>query len=166
MNSFAFEFSERLAIFAANNRPASSELTIDQCKYLASLAGYNFVLQDTFPFTIFHPDGKNGLDGGISVVWQVRAFGRRLEYFPYAQSHYIRGNSTKISDEMQEVLSVFLPRLGYKEYIPLLLPESESTVRLHKDLQHSGDHVTVMLLSEFWSKYGDLYKYMKHYFQR
>lgn len=162
MNSFAFGFSNRLAAIAAKNRPLYSDLTIDQCKTLATLAGYNFVPKDNFPFTIYHPDGVNGLDHAISVVWHVRAIGRRLEYFPYAQSLYIRGSNGRLTDEMQEVLSVLLPRLGYKESVYVSLPES--VVHLHKDLQHSGDYVTVMFLSEFKTKYGDLFKFMRQLF--
>ena len=159
MKNFDYGFSPKLAKFAQEHRPLSTSLSLEQIILLSSLAGYNLVDKPDGRFTIYHSDGSHGLDNGITVIWNVSVFGNELQYRPYAKSNFIRGNSSKVTDYMEEVISCYLRVLGFKEVIRVQLPES--AVILPRELRHPGEYVFVMYVSECREKYRELYKFLK-----
>ncbi len=159
MNIFARGFSERLNIIATANRPPVTVLSFAQIETLCSLAGYRLSKLNENMFTIFHPDGKHGLDNGLYVIWHVHPDYRGLAYYPTLQLLYSRGENHELLNEMLKHLASFLPNIGFKSEIIFSL--QEEIVVLPEALKAGNSGVEVMLLPEFQAKFKPLYRFLQ-----
>ncbi|KKU33042.1 hypothetical protein A3K29_05110 [Candidatus Collierbacteria bacterium RIFOXYB2_FULL_46_14] len=156
---FARGFSERLNIIATANRPPVTTLSFAEITELCKLAGYRLSKVNETMFTIFHHDGKHGLDNGLYIIWHVLPDHRGLAYYPTLQPLYSRGKNHQLLDEMLKHLASFLPNIGFKSEIVFSL--QEEIVVLPEELKARNSGIEVMLLSEFQAKYKPLYRFLQ-----
>ncbi|HCQ31602.1 TPA: hypothetical protein DIU27_04455 [Candidatus Collierbacteria bacterium] len=158
MKIFARGFSEKLNILATAHRPHVTILSFAQIEILCNLAGYRISKLNEQMFTIFHADGKHGLDNGFYVIWHVLPDYQGLVYYPTLQSYYARGRNQQILDEMLKHLASFLPNIGFS--LETIFPIQEEIVTLPEELKGNSG-IEVMLLSEFQKKFRPLYRFMQ-----
>ena len=160
METFASSFSDRLKRIALENRPPSTDLTLKQITILSDLAGYRLKNHKGFPagFTLYHPDGLHSIDDGLYLNWDVLVDSWNLIYYPTLQYHCWRGDKYHIVDQMLNLLSHFLPNLGYQKKI--VVPLEEEAITLPNELC-SDTGVRIMFKSEFQKRYQSLYSFLK-----
>lgn len=162
MLQFAQGFSTKLFNIADANRPLPTKLTIGQIEQLSELSGYELVKRDNGKFTLYYfGTHETGFDDGIFVVWHVYAVDNNLIFYPYVQPYFIRGD-VKTTEAMEDALSYQLRYLGFAEQIKVLLPEVALNLpnRLFPD-----EAVRTMFVSEFKTRYEELYLYLKRIYE-